>query len=75
MRKLYEIFKVSKVQKRIVFEETIRGNTVSLFLSIPKVKILSVRSLSWRMRPSKILLPIKVSGWLSMSGLKASETD
>ena len=27
------------------------------------------------MRPSKIMLPIKVSGWLSMSGLKASETD
>ena len=28
MRKLYEIFKVLKVQKRIVSAETIRGNTV-----------------------------------------------
>ena len=28
MRKLYEIFKVLKVQKRIVSVETIRGNTV-----------------------------------------------
>ena len=29
MRKLYEIFKVLKILKRIVFAETIRGNTVS----------------------------------------------
>ena len=29
MRKLYEIFKVLKVQKRIVSAETIRGNKVS----------------------------------------------
>ena len=29
MRKLYEIFKVLKVQKRIVYAETIRGNAVS----------------------------------------------
>ena len=29
MRKLYEIFKVLKVQKRIVSAETIRGNTVA----------------------------------------------
>ena len=28
MRKLYDIFKVLKVQKRIVSPETIRGNTV-----------------------------------------------
>ena len=28
MRKLYEIFKVLKVQKRIVSAETIRGNTL-----------------------------------------------
>ena len=28
MRKLYEIFKVLKIQKRIVSPETIRGNTV-----------------------------------------------
>ena len=28
MQKLYEIFKVFKVQKRIVSTETIRGNTV-----------------------------------------------
>jgi len=27
MRKLYEIFKVLKIQKRIVSAETIRGNT------------------------------------------------
>ena len=33
MRKLYEIFKFLKVQKRIVFAETIRGNTV--FNSFP----------------------------------------
>ena len=29
MRKLYEIFKVLKVQKRIVSAETIRGNMVA----------------------------------------------
>ena len=29
MRKLYEIFKVLKIQKRIVSTETIRGNTVA----------------------------------------------
>ena len=29
MRKLYEIFKVLKIQKRIVSAETIHGNTVS----------------------------------------------
>ena len=28
MRKLYEIFKIFQVQKRIVSAETIRGNTV-----------------------------------------------
>ena len=33
MRKLYEIFKVLKVQKRIVSAETIRGNTVFLFMN------------------------------------------
>ena len=32
MRKLYEIFKVLKVQKRIVSAETICGNTVYLTL-------------------------------------------
>ena len=31
MRKLYEIFKVLKVQKRIVSAETIRGNTVGSY--------------------------------------------
>ena len=31
MRKLYEIFKVLKVQKRIDSTETIRGNTVGVF--------------------------------------------
>ena len=31
MRKLYEIFKVLKVQLRIVSDETIRGNMVILY--------------------------------------------
>ena len=31
MRKLYEIFKILKDQKRIVSAETIRGNTVITF--------------------------------------------
>ena len=29
MRKLYEIFRDLKIQKRIVFAENIRGNTVT----------------------------------------------
>jgi hypothetical protein len=29
MRKLFEIFKILKIQKRIVSVETIRGNTVN----------------------------------------------
>ena len=33
MWKLYEIFKVLKVQKRINSAETIRGNTISEYLS------------------------------------------
>ena len=38
MRKLYEIFKVLKIQKRIVSAETIRGNTVFKF-SLHKRKL------------------------------------
>ena len=38
MRKLYEIFKVLKVQKRIVSAETICGNTVSEKTSRNKLK-------------------------------------
>ena len=34
MRKLYEIFKVLKVHKRIVSSETIRGNRVSKRLAL-----------------------------------------
>ena len=34
MRKLYEIFKVLRVQKRIVSAETIRGNTVTDILAL-----------------------------------------
>ena len=36
MRKLYEIFNVLKIQKRIVSSETIRGNTVVDILLIFK---------------------------------------
>jgi hypothetical protein len=31
MRKLYETFKVLKIQKRIVSEETIHGNTAHIY--------------------------------------------
>ena len=36
MRKLYEIFMILQIQKRIVSAETIRGNTVCLFKRIQK---------------------------------------
>ena len=34
MRKLYEIFKVLKVQKTIVSAETIPGNTVAIYVDL-----------------------------------------
>ena len=43
MRKLYEIFKIYKVQKIIVSAETIRGNTVFGISNVP----------SWAMRAAQ----------------------
>ena len=42
MRKLYEIFKVLKVQKRIVSAETLRGNTVAQISLSPLTFFLSL---------------------------------
>ena len=41
MRKQYDIFKVLKVQKRIVSAETIRGNTVAQGFTVNS-KLLSI---------------------------------
>ena len=46
MWKLYEIFKVLKVQKRIVSAESIRGNTVVLKLRVPYISFDRQRTIS-----------------------------